>query len=143
VELLGRYSNPDNVSRLTSILAGHGRDRPSGRSIRSVQHQTRLNPDQTRELLTHYARGVPIDQLADRFRVNRATVAAIAKRADAPKRYGIVDREIDLATQLYEQGWSTAAIGQHFGVTADTVCRALRKAGITIRKSWERTAQQI
>jgi DNA-directed RNA polymerase specialized sigma24 family protein len=138
VELLGHYSNPDNVSRLTSILAGQGRDRPSGRTVRSHQKQTRLNPDQTRELLDAYAQGVEIKDLAARFGVDRATVAAIAKRAEAPKRYGIVDRNIDVATQLYTQGWSTAAIGQHFGVHSGTVTRALRKTGVTMRKPWER-----
>jgi hypothetical protein len=138
VELLGRYSNPDNVSRLTSILAGQGRDRPSGRSVRSHQHQTRLNTDQTRELLEAYEQGIEIKDLAAQFRVDRATVAAIARRAEAPKRYGIVEHNIDLATQLYEQGWSGATIGQHFGVAPDTVIRALRKAGVTLRKPWER-----
>jgi DNA-directed RNA polymerase specialized sigma24 family protein len=136
VELLGRYSNPDNVSKLSSILAGQGRDRPSGRSVRSHQHQTRLNPDQTRALLEVYRQGVQIKDLATRFGVDRATVAAIARRAEAPKRYGIVD--VDVAIQLYEQGWSAATIGQHFGVSPDTVIRALRKAGVTMRKPWER-----
>jgi DNA-directed RNA polymerase specialized sigma24 family protein len=54
---------------------------------------------------------------------------------------GVSDRNLDEARTFYEQGWSTTKIGQHFGVTADTVNRALRKARITMRKPWERKAQ--
>lgn len=33
-ELLSRYRNQDFVTRLRQVLAGHGRDRPSVRTVR-------------------------------------------------------------------------------------------------------------
>ena len=59
MDLLGRYSNPDNVAR-PSILAGQGRDRPSHRPVPSVrQQQTRLTDSQHSELLERYLAGEP------------------------------------------------------------------------------------
>ena len=40
VEVMGRYSNPDNVARLHRILSGQGRDRPSHRPVPSVRQTT-------------------------------------------------------------------------------------------------------
>jgi hypothetical protein len=75
VDLLGRYSNPDNVSRLNRILSGQGRDRPSHRPVPSVrQQQTRLTDSQQSELLDRYPAGEPASALAKEFGVHRATV---------------------------------------------------------------------
>ncbi len=80
---MGRYSNPDNVTRLQAILAGDSRDRPPGRTTRSHQEQHRLNPDEIRELLARYASGMTINDLAAEFNISRTTVMEQAQRAGA------------------------------------------------------------
>ena len=60
VEVMGRYSNPDNVFLLRRILSRQGRDRPSHRPVPSVrQKQTRLRDSQRSELLDRYLAGDP------------------------------------------------------------------------------------
>ena len=39
-------------------------------------------------------------------------------------------RQVDEATQLYEQGWSVARIGHHIGVDGSTVWRVLRAGDV-------------
>jgi DNA-directed RNA polymerase sigma subunit (sigma70/sigma32) len=138
VELLGRYSNHDILSKLRQVVAGDGRDRPSARTVRSHQLQHRLKPDETNELLADYNVGTTIDALAEQFRVNRTTVLSILDRAGAERRAGVIDRNLDEARRLYESGSSLAQVGQHFDVDPETVRRALKKNGVKMRKSWKR-----
>jgi hypothetical protein len=81
VDLLGRYSNPDNMSRLNLILWS-GRDRPSHRPVPSLKHkQTRLADSDRIEVLERYSAGETANTLACACGVNRATVFAILQRA--------------------------------------------------------------
>jgi DNA-directed RNA polymerase specialized sigma24 family protein len=100
--------------------------------------QRRLAGDELSELLTSYRDGIPINDLAETFAIHRNTVMTLAKRAGAAERYRIIDRNLDDAWSLYERGWSTARIGEHFGVTSTTVWRAFQRAGVRMRKPWER-----
>ncbi len=139
VELLGSYCNQDNVTVLQAVLAGSGRDQPPARPTRPRQQQHRLGPDEARELLVAYEAQASIDELAELFGINRSTVFAILEREGArQRRVGIIDRNFAEARRLYERGWSTVTIAQHFGVTAETVRRHLLNAGITMRRPWER-----
>ena len=133
VELLGANSKRDNVTKLLSILAGEGRDRLPARPTRSRQFQRRLDDQELAQLLAAYERGVIIDDLATMFDIDRTTVMANLSRLGAESRRGIVHRRIDEARALYEQGWSLARIGDHFGVHAETVRLALRRAGVQAR----------
>jgi transposase-like protein len=134
VEVMGRYSNPDIVSRLNRILAGQGRDRPSHRPVRSLpQKRTRLTQEQVFELVAMHERGVPIDQLASVFGVHRTTVMTHLDRAGVEGRTGLIDRHLDEARNFYESGSSLARVAEHFGVDAETVRQAFRKAGISLR----------
>jgi hypothetical protein len=133
VELLGHYSNPDNVSRLSSILAGQGRDRPSGRTIRSPRRQSRLDLDQTHQLVEAYRDGVPINDLASRFRIHRTTVLKTVEREGVPRRWGVIERNLDEARRLYESGLSLKKVGEHFTVSLDSVRDAFLRQGIPIR----------
>ena len=77
VDLLGRYSNPDNVARLHRILSGQGRDRPSHRPVPSLkQKPTRLVDSDRTAVLERYLAGETANALAEAFDVNRATVFA-------------------------------------------------------------------
>jgi hypothetical protein len=82
VEVMGRYSNPDNVTRLNRILSGQGRDRPSHRPVPSLkQKQTRLADSDRHEVIERYLAGETAKALASIYDVNRATVFAILRRA--------------------------------------------------------------
>ena len=135
VDLLGRYSNPDNVSRLHRILAGQGRDRPSHRPVPSVrQQQTRLTDSQRSELLDRYLAGEPATALAKEFGVHRATVFSFLRRAGVQTRYRILsDDDVAVAQTMYEAGQSLAMIGEHFGVADRTVLNVFRRLGIPTR----------
>jgi hypothetical protein len=146
VDLLGRYSNPDNVARLNRILSGQGRDRPSHRPVPSLrQQQTRLTDSQRSELLDRYLAGEPATTLAKEFSVHRATVFSVLRRAGLQTRYRILsDDDIVVAQKMYEAGQSLAVIGQHFGVADRTVLNVFRRNGVPTRgpgtNQWSPTA---
>jgi hypothetical protein len=130
VELLGRYSNQDIVTRLRQINTCEECDQLPARPTRSIrQSQRRLSLDEIESLLEAYRAGTYIDKIAGQFGIHPTTVWAIVKRQGLPSRVRVIDRNLPEARQLYEQGWSTARIGKHFGVAGDTVRRVLTKAG--------------
>jgi DNA invertase Pin-like site-specific DNA recombinase len=137
---MGRYSNPDIVSRLNRILSGQGRDRPSHRPVPSVtQEQTRLTQEQVSELIAMRERGVPIDELASVFDIHRTTVMTHLDRAGTERRTGLIQRHLNEAHNLYESGASLARVAEHFGVDAETVRRAFKNAGKALRprRGWQ------
>ena len=146
VDLLGRYSNPDNVSRLNRILSGQGRDRPSHRPVPSVkQKQTRLADSDQISVLERYLAGETANTLADYFDVNRATVFATLQRAGVKSRYRVLtDDDVASATVMYESGQSLASIAKHFDVSDGTVLNAFRRLGVPTRSrgtnQWRQTA---
>ena len=135
VDLLGRYSNPDIVSRLNRILSGQGRDRPSHRTVPSLkQKQTRLADSDRNEVIDRYLAGETANALASIYDVNPATVFAILQRAGIKPRYRILtDGDIAAATAMYQNGQSLASIAKHFGVSDGTVIHAFRRHGIPTR----------
>jgi DNA invertase Pin-like site-specific DNA recombinase len=134
VELMGRYSNLDNVATLQRVLAGQDRDRPPARTTRSVrQIHHRLTADEIEQLIKQYKHGELIDGLATQFKVSRTTVMKHVERAGAPRRRNLLEDRVEEARQLYDQGNSLAKIGQHLGVNPSTVWHAFRKAGIPMR----------
>ncbi len=135
VDLLGRYSNPDNVSRLHRLLSGQGRDRPSHRPVPSVrQQQTRLSDSQRSELLDRYLAGEPASALAKELGVHRATVFSFLRRVGVQTRYRILtDDDVAVARKMYETGHSLAVIGEYFGVAGRTVLNVFRRAAVPTR----------
>jgi DNA-directed RNA polymerase specialized sigma24 family protein len=134
VEVMGRYSNPDNATRLRRVLSGHGRDRPSRRPVPSVREkQTRLTDSQHSEVVRRYAAGESSNALAAEFGVRRRTATAIIRRAGAEVRYR-ADVDLDAAGELYQSGLSLARVGAELDVSAGTVLNLLRRAGIATRR---------
>jgi DNA-binding transcriptional ArsR family regulator len=133
VEVLGAYSNPSLTSRFQSILAGQKDNRLSDRSRSSRQIQRHLGAGEVLSLVHAYTQGDTIDELATTFGIHRTTVMAHLERQTAPRRSGTVTKDIDEAIRLYEGGWSLDRVGEHFGVDGETVRRALRAAGVTLR----------
>jgi hypothetical protein len=49
------------------------------------------------------------------------------------RRQSLDMQQVDVATSLYEQGWSVAKIGWRCDIDATTVWRALRARGVLMR----------
>lgn len=73
--------------------------------------------------------------LAAEFGINRATVSSYLRRPDVPlRRGGLSGQEAVEVAHLYRAGWSSGQLAERFTVSADTVLKALRKAGVEIRR---------
>ncbi|MHB8312841.1 MAG: hypothetical protein ACYDD0_06020 [Candidatus Dormibacteria bacterium] len=85
-------------------------------------------------LVATYRLGVPVEELAASFRVNRTTVLAHVRRHGVPKRdRRTLQREgIDKAMKLYAEGRSADWVAGELHVAASTVRRALKDAGVTL-----------
>jgi DNA invertase Pin-like site-specific DNA recombinase len=95
-----------------------------------------LDTEQTQELIAAYRAGNTVYQLGDQFGIDRRTVGKILTRNGVQTKHpGLSATDIDQATQLYEDGWSLARIGERLGVTATTVHRRLRERGVTMRSA--------
>jgi DNA invertase Pin-like site-specific DNA recombinase len=132
---MGRYSNPNIVTRLQRVLSGQGRDRPSHRPVPSLrQKQTRLTDSQRSEVVQCYEAGESAARLAREFGVDKGTVLRVLRRAGVAVRYrSLTDEDVEEARSMYERGQSLAKVGEHFGVTARTVLNVLGRSGIATR----------
>jgi IS30 family transposase len=102
-----------------------------------------LSADQVQELTTAYARGVAINDLADRFGINRSTVLEHLKRSQTRRRYPALDaRCVEEAAVLYRSGLALADIGSVFEVHATTVRLALLRVGVEMRDCQGRARAQ-
>lgn len=71
----------------------------------SSQPQTRLSASNRERLLAGYTEGVPIQELAARFKIHRATVREIVRRAGHPRRSPEHSEQIRTeAAHLYAEG---------------------------------------
>ncbi len=145
VGVLSRYRNRDNLARLERVLAGAGRDESSDRTVRSVRRQKRLNPDQVSELVEARVSGVEIDDLAERYGIDRNTVMAHLQRAGVPGRRWpgrtLDPEQLEAAGRLYESGVNLIAVGQQFDVDRRYLRRTLPEAGFGLRPPGRRKGQ--
>jgi predicted DNA-binding protein (UPF0251 family) len=146
VGLLGHYSNPDIVSRLQRILAGAGRDRPSGRTVRSPRRaQRKLETKEIEALVSLRQEGWEINAIADHFGIGRNTVMAHLEREGVPGRRWpgrtLNDAQLEEAGRLYESGLRLELVGERFGVDRRYLRRALPEAGFTIRRGGQQKRQ--
>jgi hypothetical protein len=74
-----------------------------------------------------------ISDLVAAFGVSQGAVINNLKRLGAEPRRGIVQRQLEEARSLYEQGWSLSQLGRHFGVNPATVRYTFLKAGVRMR----------
>jgi DNA-directed RNA polymerase specialized sigma24 family protein len=140
VEVLRGYSHLENqrrrIDRASHLLPSGPtpRQRPRRRQV-----QVRLSDNQITDLVAAYRDGTKINDLAKSFAINRTTVLAHLKRAKVPQRRGRVERSVEAAALLYEDGWSLVRIGDHMGVNPSTVWTALRRHGVQMRDTHGRT----
>ena len=54
------------------------------------------------------------------------------------RRQGVPQERLDEAVRLYGEGWSCQRLAERYGCDDETVRQALVRAGIKLRKPWER-----
>ena len=107
---------------------------PTDPLVGSLPVQRRLAVDEVAELVAAYRRGLPVEELATSFRVNRTTVLGHVRRHGVPKRdrRALRPNDVDRAAKLYAEGRSADWVAEELKVAASTVRRALIEAGVTM-----------
>lgn len=99
-----------------------------------MKSQTRLSPRKRAELVADYVAGMPVEGIAVKFRVHRATVSELARRAGVPVREaGLPAPDRAQAASLYEAGMTLAQVAERMTVDVDTVRAAVLAEGGQIR----------
>lgn len=159
IDLVGlrRYfSNPSKPRRtlISSVIKGSKTQRQRTGTPRttdsrgpvrenSSRSQTRLSASNREELLVGYAEGVPVQELATRFNVHRATVREIARRAGHPSRQPeLSDDKRAEAARLYKEGLTLAQVGELLGISDEAVRSAVIALGGMIRARGRRRSQK-
>ncbi len=155
VVLRGCFSNPRKA--LTSlILRSHKDTKLRGARRRATQRadvrgpvvgkprqtQTRLNASNRAALLAAYARGEPVQALADRFGIHRGTVRQLARRANLPRhRPRLPENTRRQAARLYEGGLTLPQVAARLGISIDGARAGIIASGGTIRPRGRRPAR--
>lgn len=99
-----------------------------------MQSQTRLSPARRADLLADYEAGLPVRVIATRFRVHRATVSELVRRAGLPAREpGLPAKDQGRAAALYEDGLTLAQVAEQMAVSIEKVRAAVLAEGGRIR----------
>jgi transposase-like protein len=108
----------------------------------SRQIQRRLTPPEVEQFKQDYRDGTPINELANRYRIDKATVHKRIVRLGLPRRKPCLSpAAVAESAAMNQSGRSLLAIGRHLGVAQGTVALALRKAGVSLRprRGWDST----
>lgn len=134
VHLLQVYSNPAPGVVAPQELLFRSRSREKQPTARAPRRRARqLRADQAELVVTRYLAVRNIRTVAKEFQVSRTTVARILTKRGVDASRRMTHAQITVAAGLYEQGLSSAAIGQRLGFDNHTVLKALRGCGIEIR----------
>ena len=133
------FSNPSKPRRtlISRVLKGsktqrqrtgtpHTTDSRGPLRENSSQSQTRLSASNREELLVGYAEGVPVQELAARFNIHRATVREIARRAGHPSRAPEHSQQLrSEAARLYAEGFTLSQVAVQLGIGDEAVRSAV------------------
>jgi hypothetical protein len=93
-----------------------------------------LKPAQVDALIAGHQAGKTMKERAAELGISRLTVSTYLCRAQVPpRRRGLDPQQAVEAAHLYETGWSSGKPAERFDVSADTVLKTLRQAGVSIR----------
>ena len=140
VGVLHCYSKQSSQSvKLRSLIQKIMASPRKERSLPPVPRRfTQLNATQSESMAADYQAGVPVKELAAKYKISRETVSKHLRRHGiAPRPVGLDKQQIEEAVRLYEQGDSLATIGKRMGVTAHTVRSRLVEVGVRMRSSYE------
>jgi AraC-like DNA-binding protein len=134
VHLLQVYSNraPRVVSPQELIFQSTSRKRQQDTRA-TLRRARQLRASETELLVTHYLAVRNIGTVAREFQVSRTTVARVLTEQGIDASRRMTDAQISVAAELYEQGLSSAAIGQRLGFDNHTILKALRSRSVAIR----------
>ena len=95
--------------------------------------QTRLTSDQVDQLIGAYQDGLSMEDLASAFSIDPRTAGNHLKRRGIPSRSRkLTDEQIYEASELYQQGWSLARLGQHYG-HSESIRYRFKRVGMQLR----------
>ncbi|WP_196810959.1 hypothetical protein [Arthrobacter sp. 35W] len=145
MEVLQAYSSRGRhyESRLDKILAATIKSvavrkprQPRAKSSAKIVH--RLTVDDQVNIAARYQQGCSSRQLAEAYKVSKTSIVILLRESGIPiRRQGLSDFKADDIAKHYAAGASLAAIGNVYGVSADTVRKLLLRQGITLRNPWD------
>lgn len=147
MDLPKRFSNkrPALKSLIRRVLKGsegHGpRNRgPERHDTRGAvaknptKPQTRLTSEQRAELVADYESGMPVREIAAKYRVHRGTIPSIVVQAGGSVRApGLTEEVRARAVALYVQGMTLRRVAEELGADDKTVRKAIVDAGAILR----------
>jgi hypothetical protein len=74
----------------------------------------------------------------ERFKLGKSSVLLVLYEAGVTMRGQGLSDQLDRPAELYQSGQSLKVVAAQFDGNAETVRRALRTAGIPVRKPWKR-----
>nr|WP_300148899.1 helix-turn-helix domain-containing protein [Propionicimonas sp.] len=105
--------------------------------VREVETvRTFLTASEIDRLVADYQAGVGVLELADRYGIHRATVAAHLRRRNTLRRStGLDVNERAEAVRLYRAGLSLRAISRQLGIDRKTVRAAIAESNVAIPRN--------
>ena len=94
----------------------------------------KTSKETVQEIANLSAEGWGVKKIARRLGVSEPTVYHYLP-AETPRRAKSTPVDIRQRFDHYSQGWSVAETGREFGVTAQTIRNAFRRAGFPLRKA--------
>lgn len=99
-----------------------------------AQRSKRWAKFEQEEIVAAYLGGTSANALAKKYGSTRKGVCALLEREGVARRYNVLTHDdVRRAEVLYAQGRSLGSLAEEFGVAAQTVALALRKAGVEMR----------
>jgi DNA-directed RNA polymerase specialized sigma24 family protein len=99
----------------------------------------RLKPRTLDQLATDYEAGIPTTQLMKIYGLGKGTVLQIlASHGVKLRNQPLTPDQVELAIKHYQAGWSLKRISTELGADHETIRRVLKRAGVVMRKPWER-----
>jgi len=135
VGVLDRYSNHAHQGkRLQQLLDLDLQRRPKPEIRTAKRVCRRLDEDEIAEIVSEYAAGVRVGDLAQRFEVDQVTVQKYVRLHGVPRRtHRIPPTRLDEVIESYLSGKSVAALAKQLEVGETTVRRALVRAEVPLR----------
>lgn len=94
-------------------------------------------------MVIDYQAGQSTASLSESNGLGKGTVLDILEEPNVQLRgQGLPDDRLAEATWLYNEGWPLRRLGPFLGCSPDAVRLGLIRAGVTLRKPWERGTSQ-
>jgi len=92
-----------------------------------------VSKETVQEIAKLTVEGLNAQEIAMRLGLHVATV--LHHRPAEMRRFKATPEDVQKWFEFYSQGWSVAETGREFGVTAQTIRNAFRKAGFSTRET--------